>query len=85
MNGTGPTVVRVDLESRHEGVLLRLTLSRAALQALVERGELHARMGEDGVSLMDGSSVELVSDDDGVELVRLEVTVAPEPDGTERP
>ena len=74
--GMEPTVVRVDLESRHEGVSLRLTLSPAALRALTEHGELHARLGEEGVSLMDGSSVELLHDDDAVELVRLEVKVA---------
>jgi hypothetical protein len=73
-----PTVARVDLESRHEGVLLRVTLSPAALRELVERGEFHARMGEDGVLLLEDSAVELVSDSDSVELVRLEVQVAPE-------
>ena len=75
MSATGPTTVRVDLESRHAGVLLRVTLSPAALTVLAEGGELHARMGEDGVSLLEDSSVELVCDDDSVELVRLEVTV----------
>lgn len=74
---TSHTAVRVDLESRHEGVLLRLTLSPAALSVLTEGGQLHARMGEDGVSLLEDSAVELVCDDDSVELVRLEVTVAP--------
>ena len=69
------TVARVDLEARHEGVLLRLTLSPAAVRALTEGGELHARLGEDGVLLMDGSAVELVHDGDAVELVRLEVRV----------
>jgi hypothetical protein len=73
-----PTVARVDLESRHEGVLLRLTLSPAALRELLESREFHARMGEDGVFLLEDSAVELVSDSDTVELVRLEVQVGPE-------
>jgi hypothetical protein len=68
-------VVRVDLEPRHEGVLLRLTLSRAAVAALTENGELYARMGEEGVCLMEDSPLELLHGDDAVELVRLEVRV----------
>lgn len=71
-------VTRVDLEPRHEGAVLRLSLSRAALHDLTQNGELHARMGEEGVFLMEDSPLELVHGDDAVELVRLEVHVADE-------
>jgi len=72
-----PCVARVDVESRHEGGLLRLTLSAAALDGLARDRQLHARMGEEGVFLMEGSTVELLSDGEPVELVRLEVVVSP--------
>lgn len=77
MSAGEQTVARVDLVNRHEGVLLHLVLSDAALRELTDSRTLHARRGEDGVWLMQDSTVDLLHEDDAVELVRLEVTVEP--------
>lgn len=78
MSADAQTVARVDLVNRHEGVLLHLVLSAAALRELSDSGTLHVRRGEDGVRFMQDSTVDLLHGDDEVELVRLEVTVEPE-------
>ncbi len=75
MSADEQTVARVDLINRHEGVLLRLVLSAAALRELSDSRTLHVRRGEDGVWFMQDSTVDLLHEDDAVELVRLEVTV----------